>query len=267
MNILSGLYTFLLSKDTFHNIVLSLLCSFIAYLIAMLFHARFPNLAVLFFWKQFSRKLSIIPSEVKTPFDPQLRAGEWPSLLLRGEVAGLGEMLHFFRAHCKATPRILSLQNKAGFDAVKDRNLLIIGGPKYNMAAKDFLQEISSELPYQFKRLLQHDRIKTNDPELKTFVGRNANYPDYTYNFQEETQYATIIFRKNLYASGRDILFIGGLSSAATLAGITWTLSRPLHFWLQTRKQRKGFQALIKCRVIGQTQASKIELVFYQELV
>lgn len=267
MNILSGLYTFLVSKDTVRNIILSLLCSFIAYLIAMLFHARLPNLSVLFFWKQFSRRLNIIPSEVKIPFDPQLRAEDRPSLLLRGEVAGLSDMLHFFRSHCKATPQTVALHDKAGLDSVKGRNLFLIGGPKYNSAAKEFLQEISGELPYQFKRLLQNDRMKTNDPELKIFVGRDASYPDYTYNFREEIQYATIIFRKNLYASGKAILFVGGLSNAATLAGITWTLSRSFPFWLQTRKQRKGFQALIKCRVIGQAQASKIELVFYQELV
>jgi len=187
-------------------------------------------------------------------------------MLLRGEVAGLGELLHFFRSECKTNPRIASLSHKADFDAIKGKNLFIVGGPKYNSAATAFMQEVSDEVPYQFKRLLQNDRVKANDPELKMFVGKNANYPNYTYDFHEEIQYATVVFRKDLYASGKNVLFVGGLSNVATLAGTTWILSRPFPFWRRTRKQHKGFQAIVKCRVIGQAQASKIELVFYEEL-
>lgn len=266
MNIFNGFYTFLLSRDTVNNILLSLISSFIAYLIATIFHARLPNVSVLLFWKRFSQGLTIVPSEVRTPFDPRLRAGEQLSLLLRGEVTGLGEILHFFRSQCKQSPHIVSLNDQTDFDALKDRNLFIVGGPKYNIAATAFMQEIADEVPYQFKRLLQSDRRKVNDPALKVFVGRNTHYPNYTYNFHEEIQYATIIFRKDLYASEKNVLLVAGLSHAATLAGITWILARPFPFWQRTRKQRKGFQALIKCRVIGQANASKVELIFYEEL-
>lgn len=266
MDTIKGFYTFLLSKETIYNILLSLLSSLVTFLVAVIFRLRFPDVSILLFWKQFSHQLKIVASEVKLSFDPQLRAGEQPSLLLQGEVAGLGEILHFFRTKCKAIPQIVSLSDEADFDAVKDENLFIVGGPKYNRAARAFLQEISGELFYQFKRLLQSERIKANDPQLKVLVGKNAKYPNYTYDFHEEIQFASIIFRKNLYNSGKAVLFVGGLSNVSTLAGVTWILSRPFPFWLRARKQRKGFQAIIKCRVIGQVQASKIEVVFYQEL-
>lgn len=266
MNILSNFYTFLVSKDTIDNILLSLLSSLIAYIIAMLFHTRFPNLAAFFFWKPFSQRLNIVPSEVETPFDPRLRAGEQSSLLLRGEVVSLSEVLHFFRSQCKTDPRVASVGNEADFDLVKGKNLFIIGGPKYNSAATIFLKEISKELFYLPKRLIQKSQLESNDPQMKAFVGKDINSPDYTYQFHDEIQYAMVVFRKNLYTSGKHVLLVGGLSHAATLAGITWIVSRPFPFWLQTRKQHEGFQAIIQCRVIGQAQVSKIEQVFYQEL-
>lgn len=236
------------------------------YLLAAALRIRLPNLSILLFWKGFSQRLAIIASEVKTPFDPQMRAGAPPSLLLPGEVVALGEMLHFLRSKCKTDPHIVSVSNEADFDRSKDKHLFILGGPKYNYAAREFLQEISDELFYQPKRLLQDDKVKANDPELKVFVGKNARYPNFTYDAQREIQYATIIFRKDLYVSGKSVLFIAGLSNVSSLAGVTWILTRSFPFWVQVRKQRKGFQAIIKCRVIDQTKVSKIESVFYQEL-
>lgn len=255
------------SKDTIDNILLSLLSSFIAYIIAMLFHARFPNLAAFFFWKPFSRKMDIVVSEVKIPFEPQMRSGQHPYLLPLGEVVAIGELLHFFRSQCKTDPPIVSARDEVDFDNIKANNLLILGGSKYNNAARLILQEISEELYYIPMRALQSEVVRSNDPELKVFMGKNNDYPNFTYTFQKDVQYATIIFRKDLYVVGKSVLVVAGLSSVSSLAGVNWVLSRPFSFWQRARKQRKGFQAIIKCRVIGQAQPSKIELVFYKDLI
>ena len=266
MDIIKEFYNFLISKEVINNEISSIVSGLLMYLLAAALRIRLPNVPVLLFWKDFSKELAIVASEVKTSFDPQMRAGSTPSLLLPGEVVALGEMLHFFRSECKTDPHIVSVSNDADFDRSKDKNLFLLGGPKYNSVAREFLQEISDELFYQPKRLLQDDKVKANDPEVKVFVGKNASYPNFTYDFQDEIQYATIVFRKDLYVSGKQVLFIAGLSNASSLAGVTWILTRPFSFWLRVRKQRKGFQAIIKCRVIDQAKASKIELAFYQEL-
>lgn len=266
MDIIKEFYDFLTAKDIINNVISSIVSGLLLSLLAAALRLRLPDLSILVFWKAFSQRLAIIASEVQTSFDPQMRAGSPSSLLLPGEVVALGEMLHFFRSECKTDPYIVSVSNEADFDRSKDKNLFILGGPKYNRTAREFLQEISDELFYKPKRLLQDDKVKANDPDLKVFVGKNARYPNFTYDSQRELQYATIILRKDLYVSGKYVLFIAGLSNVSSLAGVTWILTRPFPFWIRVRKQRKGFQAIIKCRVIDQAKVSKIESVFYQEL-
>lgn len=267
MTIIQKVFESAFSQSVLHDLFISTVSGFFLSLLAALLHIRLPNFSVLLFWKSYAKRMTVVPSEVhKATVEPQMRPGERSPLLLYGEVIALGDLLHFFRDQCKSDPPIASVQSTADFGRVKDRNLFLVGGPKYNLAAKHFLQEIAPELYYLPKRLLHSGSMNVPDRGLKVFVGKTADYPTFTYDFQQETQYATIILRKNLYKEGRDVLCAAGLSNTATFAAVDWILNRPVSFWLRVRKQPKGFQAIIKCRVLDQTKVSKLELVFFHEL-
>src|SRR6185312_3087814 len=184
-------------------------------------------------------------------------------LFFPSEVIATNNLLNFFRSLSKQEPQIIN--NAADFDRVKDKNILILGGTKYNAPAKQFLQEIRGELFYIPKRLLDNVANLT-EHELKVFAGRDAGYPDLTYDFQKEIQPATIILRKGLYAENRAVLLIAGIGQESTLAGVVWLLSRPFSFWIRAGRQCKGFQAMLTCRVLSQYKVSNIQTAFYQEL-
>ncbi len=252
--VLSGVFT---------AIVSGLLLSFLG----ALWHIRLPGLSVLLFWKSYTKGMRVVTSEVyKAAVEPQMRPGRRSALLLYGEVVALGDLLHFFRDRCKVDPQVASVRDTPDFDRIKDRNLFLVGGPKYNLAAKKFLQEVDPELYYQCKRLLPDRDIHATDRDLKVFIGRTADYPNFTYDLKQEIQYATIILRKDLYTAGKSVLCAAGLSNISTFAAVDWLLSRPPSFWFRVRRQQKGFQAIIKCRVLDHAKVSKLELVFFQEL-
>jgi len=83
---------------------------------------------------------------------------------------------------------------------------------------------------------------------------------------QREIQYTPLFFRKDLYVSGKRVLFIAGLSNVSSLAGVILDIDPSVLFWLRVRKQRKGFKQLSNAGSSIKRKASKIELVFYQEL-
>ena len=80
MDIIKESYKFLVSKEVINNEISSIVSGLLMYLLAAALRIRLPNLPILLFWKDFSQGLAIIASEVKTSFDPQMRAGSPPSL-------------------------------------------------------------------------------------------------------------------------------------------------------------------------------------------
>ena len=255
----------LFSRDVTLAVVGAMASTFIIYICTVVLHFRLPNLANLLFWKQFAEGLVIAVSEVKVSIEPQMRAGDEADtrLYFPSEVVATNKLLDFLRGGCRQEPQITS--SSADFDTMRDRNILIVGGSRYNEVARRFMQEIKGELFYVPRRLLGN-AAKLAEHELRFFIGRDASYPDFTYSFQEEAQPATVILRKDLYAEGQTVLLVAGISQESTLAGVTWVLSRPACFWMRVRRYRKGFQAIIRCRVISQYKVSNIREIFYQEL-
>lgn len=253
----------LLSRDVILAVVGALVSTFVIYICTVVLRFRLPDLAGTLFWDKFSDELMIVASEVKTAYDPQIRAGDNSELFFPSEVTATNNLINFARSRYDQEPKLIS--GRSDFDRIKDKNLLILGGSKYNDVAGRFLNEIRNELFYIFRRLLPGAE-KLSEHELKVFAGRDANYPDLTYDFESETQPVTIILRKGLYAEGKSVLLVAGLRQEGSMAGIDWLITRPTSFWRRAAKAEKGFQAMIRCRVISQDKVSNIQTIFYQEL-
>jgi hypothetical protein len=268
MPLITTIFESAFSQSVLHDVLISTVSGLLVYLATALLHLRLPDFSVRVFWKGYARRLAVVTSEVrKAGVEPPMRPGATPVRLMNvGEAMAAGELGHFFRSRCHCNPPVVSVRTSPDFDRITDRNLLLIGGPKDNLATRLFLQEIAPDLYYQFKRLLPGMEGRVPERDLKVLVGRSADYPDLTYDYQQAIQYATVIFRKGLYADGKDVLCIAGLGNTATFAAVDWILERPASFWLRVSRQPKGFQAVIRCRALDQAKAAKVELVFVGEM-
>lgn len=264
MGTLKDLSVYLISNDGLRNITASIVSAILTYIVLSIFRIRFPRLSDILFWKKFSQKLIIVISEVPIEFEPLTRVGAQPQLTPICDAMALADFLNFFRSQCKANPQIVSVNSKADFDLIKDNNLLIIGGPKYNIAALEFLKEIDGELIYQFKRIRQQYQLQANDPDLKFFVSNDPQHPNLQCKSDDEIDYGTIIIHNSPYVSAKKIVLIAGLSTLSSLAGANWIRARPFHFWLKLHWQHRGLQAIIRCRSIDRVKVSNIEEVFNQ---
>lgn len=253
----------LFSKDMGVAVIGGLLAAFVIFISSTVFRLRFPNFADILFWKKFCDGMVIIVSEAQVEFDPQLRASPSNSVFLRSEVAATNNLLNFIRAHFHKEREVEG--GSTYFDKLKDKNLFIIGGPKYNEAAWRFLTEIKDELLYVPRRLLPGAE-KLNEQEMKVFVGRDTKYPNLTCDFEHEIQPVMIVLRKDLYAEKKWVLLVAGLQQEGSLAGIEWLTTRPASFWWCAIRTQKGFQAMLQFRVINQYKVSNIKEVFHQAL-
>jgi hypothetical protein len=267
MDIIKDNFVYIISSDGIRNIIASIVSAILTYIILAIFRIRIPNLSNILFWKSFSKKLIIVISEVPIEFEPLTRVGAQPQLTPICDAMALADFLNFFRSECKANPQIVSVNSKSDFDLIKDNNLLIIGGPKYNIAALEFLKEIDSELIYQFKRIRQQYQFKANDPDLKFFVSNAPQYSNLQCKSDDEIDYGTIVIYNSPYVSAKKIVLIAGLSTLSSLAGANWIRTRPFHFWLRLNRQQKGAQIIIKCRSIDRVKVSNIEEVFNHAII
>ncbi|HEY0738264.1 MAG TPA: hypothetical protein VGD69_25325 [Herpetosiphonaceae bacterium] len=256
------IYTYIISDEGINSIVSSIVAAIITYIVIAVFRIRPPRLSNVLFWKKFSKDLIIVVSEVPIEYDPQVRGGSQPQLTPICDAMTLADFLNYFRSECKSNPQIVSINDKNDFDVIKDHNLLIIGGPKYNIAALEFLKEIDTELVYQFKRIRDLSERKTNDSELKSFVSNSPEHQTVYCRADDEIDYGCVVLRNSPYVSGKLVMIVGGLSTLATLAAANWIRTRRFYFWLRSWRASKGFQAIIKCRSIDRVKVSNIEVFF-----
>lgn len=262
MDILNEIYRFIISNDGLNNIAASIVSAFITYIILAIFHIRLPLFSNYLFWKSFSKDLVVVISEVPIDYDPLVRIGTQPQLTPICDAMVLADFLNFLRSECKSNPQIVSVNGKADFDIIKDHNLLIIGGPKYNIAAFEFLKEIDKELIYQFRRIREPEPTTPIDPNLKCFASSSNDYYNIQCRSDDEFDYGMVVLRKSPYISGKHVLVVGGLSTLATLAAANWLRTRKFYFWLNSQRKYPGFQAVIKCRSIDRVKVSNIETLF-----
>ncbi len=247
------------------NVTASVVGALVVYILVAVFNIRIPPLSVLFFWAGYSRELVIVISEVTVKYDPTYRPGKQPQLTPIGDAIVLADFLHYFREKLGKTPKVLSVHNISEFDAIKDQNMLLIGGPKYNIACNQFLTEIDNELEYQFKRIrVPSERRRANDPELKMLVSRAGQDKDFICDGSNECDYGMVVVRQNPYAKNKTIITVGGLSPMSTIAAANWIRRASFIKWLIKVKLSNGFQAILRCRAVDTVRVSNINLVHSQ---
>jgi hypothetical protein len=244
------------------GIASSLAASALTLILSIVFKVRPPRISNLLFWKAFSKDLVIVISEVPTAYDPDVRPGQQPQLTPMCDAIALGDFLHYFRGTFKTEPEVVSIAEESDFDRIKHRNVLVIGGPKYNLACVALLKEIDSELPYQFKRFrVQSERI-IRDPDLKQFVSNEADLPPLACLANDEWDFGSVVLRKGLFQSNRSVLVVAGLSTLATLGSANWIRSRRFPFWIRNGLSSRGFEVIIKCRTLSSVRVAQVSEVF-----
>jgi hypothetical protein len=241
------------------NLAASILASVATYIAVVVFRLRIPSAAYLLFWRNFAKDLVVVISEISTAYDPAVRRGAQPPLTPIGDAIVLGDFLRTFRKRLRADPAVVSVQDSDSFDRLKHRNLLIIGGPKYNFAAQACLEELDESLPYQFRRLRpKTPNRQVEDPEMKRFVGRDRSVgPDIVLVPERDLDYGCAVMSKNPYNDQRKVFIVAGLSNLSTMGVSEWLRrGRPL-FWIRTF-MTKGFEVIVECRDIGPTRVSNV---------
>lgn len=248
------------------GVAASLAAGVLTLVVSAAFRVRLPRVSNSLFWKGFSRDLVIVVSEVPTEYDPNVRPGQQPQLTPICDAIVLGDFLHFLRAAFKAEPEVVSLPQESDFDRIKHRNVLIVGGPKYNLACMSFLKEIDSELPYQFKRIRVQGQRVSNDPDLKQFVSNESDLPPLGCNSADEWDFGCVVLRKGLFQADRSVLVVAGLSTLATLGAANWIRSRRFPFWIRNSVGSSGFEIIVKCRTLSAVRVAQVSEAFLRKL-
>lgn len=248
------------TQDIEIGIVSSLLASAITYVLVVLFRFRLPSVSHILFWRHFAEDLVVLISEMQHDYDPRARRdAEQPPLTPLGDAVTLADFLRFLKRRLKAEPTVVSVQNQDAFEAYKHRNLLVIGGPKYNYGAQALLLELDARLPYQFRRLrpLVTEPYQADDPHLKKFVGVTEHAAVYESDPDNNADFGCVVMAENPYNEKRRVLIVGGLSTLATIGAGEWLQGTHPKLWWRAR--RTGFEAIVGCRTSGITRVSHVE--------
>jgi hypothetical protein len=138
------------------------------------------------------------------------------------------------------------------------KDLIIIGGPKYNLASKLILSKLHENklVPFQFARIVLQEP-DTGD-SLKRFIRVFDRIPSertecLISNDHEYFDTGTVIYTKNPYSVKGRVLLFAGMSSFSTLIA-SYFLSKPqLFLFLLYSRLRyiKGFQIIFHVKRIN----------------
>lgn len=242
----------------------SLLASAIVYILVGVFNLRFPTIAYLLFWRKARQDLIILLSEVPLMYDPTIRPGSQPPLTPAGDAVSLGVILHFLKSRLRTKPEVVTVGSAAEyFNRYRTNNMILIGGPKYNRAAYEFLAEMDVRMEYQFARVRgQEQSTDVDDLSLKRFISRDSTIrPDISLDNTTDSDVGMVVVARNPYNNEKMIAFVGGLTTLSTLAATTWLLRRNVRVWMQMRlRKAMGFQAIISGRSSDSIQITNVTL-------
>ncbi len=241
------IFTDISFKEIVLGTLTTIIVSILTYILTVVYKLRLPSISKIVFWKKFLKDLVIIPSEITYEHDPVHRPGKQFSLIPSAEAFALIDLVSFFRLNFKFESKIASVQSASDFDNLKENNLLIVGGPKFNSASHILLEEIDNKLSYQFKRIRQKTEVSANDPDFKAFLD-TENKEAFIYDSKQNLHFGTIIITKNPYNPKKKVVILGGLLQISTLGATQWFIKLSTRNIIENLLFGKGFQAIISCK-------------------
>jgi hypothetical protein len=244
------------------GVAASIVASALTYLATAVFKLRLPTFATYFFWRKFSKQTVLLISEVPIPYDPKLIKGSAPPLTPMGDAVSLLRIVDFLTYRIRGTTDIVSAPTEDQFLSLRSKNLVIVGGPKYNTAAAQVLSELGPSLPYQFKRMVTPAARSVDDGEMKRIVACRPGLTDIVMLFDDEYDYGMIIVAKSPYATGRYVVVAAGLGTHGSLAATTYLLEARGLDLMRALWNPSGLQLIVRGRAIDPMRVSDIQLLF-----
>jgi len=184
-----------------------------------------------------------------------------PPLTPIGDAIALAELSLFTRTQLRGTLTLDYIFDVADWNRIKAKNLIIIGGPKYNDACTEALLKIDRTIPYQFARIrVSKEQWRLDDIEFKKFVGQAENADRDSHlkvTCLDTSDFSTVLWLRNPYDQRKQILLVGGLSTLSTTAAMRWLLRQRGWSWLWYWLKYDGFQVLLSCEVVDPITVTK----------
>lgn len=255
---------------TLQNLVVgaagSLLAAAITYFLAVVLHLRLPSPSSVLFWRRFTTNLRIVTSEIRAEQDPNRPKGRHFALAPIGEALSLAELFSYFRNSLRCTPQFVSVQSQQDFDQVKSHNLLIVGGPKFNHAAKCFLSDIDSKLDFQFQRLRDESpKVGPSDKDLefskKRLVSRSDKAGSFDLSPDGKQEYGMLVICRSPYNRNKFVVCLSGLNQMSTLAATIAFLRLRGFTLVKFLLLHSGLQAIVSCQVTDNVAVTNVSVV------
>ena len=249
-------------SDFVVGVIASLIATTIGFAAGRVFRRGVPRATKLLLWGRLCEDLVVLISEVPYKYDPVMRKGRQPPLTPFGDALSLAHMVNFLRTHLRAEPLVTSIQSEGDLDRFKDQNLLIIGGPKYNLGAATFLRVLDSDLVYQYRRIREPTDRRKDDLDMKVFVGLPPKFEHFQVGLANEMDYGMVVIAPNPFNSRRMVVLLGGLSPLSTLAASKWILSASAIQLFSLRDRSVGIQVVVSCRDVDSFRVTDITTAF-----
>lgn len=249
-------------KELAVKTVTSVLAAAITYVLTVVFKVRIPLPLDMLVWRKLRKGAVLILSERESSGEPKVQIARSLGQVPVGEAIALSRIWEKL-AKTKSTPPVFaSVMTRLDWDAKKHENLLLIGGPKHNLATQYALTELNFRLQYQFKRLRDSQNTPLDDITLKQFLGPNGESVALTE--VSDVEYGTILITKNPFNLSRILVCLAGLNQLSTLACTIWaTKLSPLSadYWriVYLLAKKGNVQALISCRVTDNIRVTNIK--------
>lgn len=206
-------------------------------------------------FRRMESEITIFPSKVEmSDLDPY-KSGTLSIPL--GDALALSKVLFIITGLRKKNKKDYFIVNNPNtWDRNKLDNLIIIGGPMYNQAARCILKEISSKLPYQFKRVID-ENYNDVDIKYKSLICQRNKGIQISVTEHLDNDYGTLIVVRNPYNIKKWVILIAGLSPTSTYGAIKSL--EMLTFSTAMKYRNKEFQLIIKC--VGSNSDCNYEII------
>lgn len=243
----------LLDRTFWLGVLSSMVAAWFLWLLARLLNIRIPR-PTRWLWATLFRDAHVVITQIPGNYDVQLKTGKQPPLTPIGDALALSELLHHADSNFRAKLTLSYIFDDADWNRIRAKNLIIIGGPKYNVAAREVLSKLENNLKYQTARLqVPRDQWQREDLNLKKFVlnpNEDVGVKEYGLSTSDTVDYASVVWARNPFNQDARILVVNGLTTLSTLAAMRWLVSAWGWSWVHNMIGGQGVQIMLTCNAI-----------------